>query len=52
LFLGVLERVVEIVLWSVPAIALSWPVKTPPPKPAPERLTAVLSAQPGGALQR
>lgn len=25
LFLGVLERVIEIVLWGVPAIAISWP---------------------------
>jgi hypothetical protein len=25
LFLGVLERVIEILLWGLPAIAISWP---------------------------
>ncbi len=29
IFLGVLERPVELVLWGAPALALSWPVQSP-----------------------
>ena len=40
LFLGVLERVIEILLWGMPAIALSWPRAHAPESPPQPALTA------------
>ena len=43
IFLGVLERPVELVLWAAPAIALSWPVE--PTQAGPGRARAVQLAE-------
>jgi hypothetical protein len=46
LFLGVLERVVEIVLWGAPALALTWPITARPSSPAGHSRVALPRAQP------